>query len=661
MDRKEALEKMIKERAEMNPDIVKQRLIKIWNYFNKMNNIDKRNLKKNVEIGQRLYRAPVSQYTGGKLLNRPLEQVIYMDDEFLKENPDIAMFQITHEALHGVSLYRNGEKVVFGHYNTEGGSATNPYSALNEATTQMFAEAVEGKRLSENEDYLYYIKNIMRAVTVLFGEEKVADQYLGNNINFENDFNQFSGNKFNYFATEMNSIYNLEHKRRYNNGVLSIKDKEALEDYKENINEFVVQLIAKQQEINPNTFYMIEGALQDPILSDKLNPVKHWIKQFMKDYDDVSYNSEFEIREKNEEQNIKIIQKSIKEGKLPSNIPNDIYSIARLLKTADAITLEGGEDYINKFTNIKDVNKVLLNLMASSESKLMHYDAENNRANNNSKISRKLTKAEQDKVLINFAKQFGLSYRYLESDSDYEERIHSEQSDIEYIAEYVNRYNIGELNDLDIRAKIVNKETGKMETRRIFQLLNAAAILSVGNQNYFETLCKSPEIKEILERMMNSSHIQNVIEDGEQTKKNNPNSKKPLTDGEKMNIDAKKSLKSKKEELKLRDLDDEEIIFRDIIARVQKGATTLGGFGKKDLALARICCFQRGIKTVQRDFGGNYGLEVIEDSIDPQKIKRDTIMARITNLDINQMTRRIADKIKGINSKEKDDSDKIVK
>ena len=57
--------------------------------------------------------------------------------------------------------------------------------------------------------------------------------------------------------------------------------------------------------------------------------------------------------------------------------------------------------------------------------------------------------------------------------------------------------------------------------------------------------------------MMNSSHIQNVIEDGEQAKKNNPNSKKPLTNGEKMNIDAKKALKSKKEGLKLRDLDDE--------------------------------------------------------------------------------------------------------
>ena len=60
MDRKEALEKMIKERVEMNPDIVKQRLHKIWNYFNKMNNIDKRNLKKNVEDGQRLYRSCIT-------------------------------------------------------------------------------------------------------------------------------------------------------------------------------------------------------------------------------------------------------------------------------------------------------------------------------------------------------------------------------------------------------------------------------------------------------------------------------------------------------------------------------------------------------------------------------------------------------------------------
>ena len=83
-------------------------------------------------------------------------------------------------------------------------------------------------------------------------------------------------------------------------------------------------------------------------------------------------------------------------------------------------------------------------------------------------------------VIIIFTSLFiPLSNMSREFTSDYEERINNEQSDIEYIAEYVNRYNVGELNDLDIRSKIVNKETGKMETCKIFQLLNAAAILSV--------------------------------------------------------------------------------------------------------------------------------------------------------------------------------------
>ena len=526
MDRKEQFEYMINNRTEMNLNIVKERLSKIWNYFDRMGNIDKRNLLKNVKNGQRLYRAPVSQYNGGKLLNRPLEQVIYMDEEFLKENPDIAMFQITHEVLHGVSLYRDGEQVVFGHHNTKGGSATNPYSGLNEAATQMFAEAVEGKRLTANEDYLYYIKNIMRAVTVLFGEEKVADQYLGNNINFENAFNQFSGNKFDYFAQIMNDIYGLERKRRNNSGVLNKEDSDTLKNYKENLNKFVAQMISIKQKSNPNTFDMVVDALQDETLSNELNP-------------------------------------------------------------------------------------------------------------------------EQDKALINFAKKFNSSYRYLESDSDYEERVNSEESDIEYIAEYINRYNAGELNDLDIRSKIVNKETGKMKTRRIFQLLNAAKILSIGNQNYFETLCKSPEVKEILEQMMNTSFVQQIIENGEQTKKSNPNSKNPLTNGEKMNINAKKALDAKRrEKLSKSGPDDDKLIFDSIIEIVQKGSsTTLGGFRKEDLDLARICCLQRGIKTVQKDFGGTYGLNVVEESIDPQKVKQDTILAGINISEINKKIKEIKDHV----------------
>ena len=535
--------KQLSERSsKARSDIAENSLLKIWSYFNSLKNIDKTNLLKNIQSGQVVYYAPVQEIKGSRLINFPTKGEIYIDEKFMQEEPEIATFQITHECLHGVSLIKDGKQIIFGH-SSRGGSDTNRYNGVLEASTQMFAEDAEGRRLPESIDYLYYVKNIMRAMKVLFGEETLANQFLGNNTDFEKAVDSFSQYKFDDFNSSMSDIYLLERKKQRIG--LSEEEIQTLENYKLGLNKSVAELISLKSKDNPQIFDMIANEIQDEKFSKQLNP-------------------NFILRQK-------------------------------------------------------------------------------------------------DEILYDFAKKFGSSYRYLESDSDYEERINSEQSDIEYIAEYVNRYNMGKLNDLDIRSKIVDKETGKMETRRIFQLLNAAKILSIGNQNYFETLCKSPEVKEILERMMKSPHIQNVIEDGEQTKKNNPNSKKPLTDGEKMNIDAKKALKTKKEELKVSDLDDEEIIFSDIITRVQKGVTTLGGFGKEDLALARICCFQREIKTVQRDFGGNYGLEVIEYSIDPQKIKRDTIKARISNLDINQMTRRIADKIRGINPKEKDDSDKIVK
>ena len=426
------------QRVKARSDIAENSLLKIWSYFNSLKNIDKTNLLKNIQNGQVVYYAPVQKIKGSRLVNFPTKGEIYIDGKFMQEEPEIATFQITHECLHGVSLIKDGKQIIFGHP-SRGGSDTNKYNGVLEACTQMFAEDAEGKRLPENVDYLYYLKNIMRTMKVLFGEEILADQFLGNNTDFEVAVDSFSQYKFDDFNSSMSNIYLLERKKQRNG--LSVEEIQALENYKLSLNKSVAELISLKAKDNPQIFDIIANEIQDERFSKQLNP----------------------------------------------------------------------------------------NLILSSVK------------NENTQKQA----SQQNEILLDFAKKFGSSYRYLESDSDYEERVNSEESDIEYIAEYVNRFKAGELNDFDIRYKIVNKETGKMEIRKIFQLLNAAKILSIGNQNYFEILCTSPDFRKILEKMMNSSFIQHIVEDGVKAKKSNPNSRKPLTNGEKMNIDANKALKSK--------------------------------------------------------------------------------------------------------------------
>lgn len=456
------------------------KFLKIYDYFNSLKNVDMTNVINNMQRGTKVYSTPLKSIVpeSGRLVNIPSKNVVFVDEKFMKENPDVALLQVTHELMHAVSLYRNGKVVTFGH-SSSGGSDTNKYNGVLEACTQMFAEEAEGKRLPENVDYLYYLKNIMRIMKVLFGEEI-----------------------------------------------------QILENYKLNLNKSVAELIRLKTMDNPKIFDVITNEIQDERFSKQLNP--------------------------------NLILSSVK----------------------------------NENAQKQD--------------------------------------SQQDEILIDFAKKFCSSYRYLESDSDYGERVNSEESDIEYVAEYINKYNASELDD--IRSKIVNKETGKMKARRIFQLLNAAKILSIGNQNYFETLCKSPEVKDILEQMLKTPFVQQIIEKGEQTKKSNPNSKNPLTDGEKMNINAKKALEIRRKISQ----DKDNLIFDSIVEIVQKGGSaTLGGFRKEDLDLAKICCLQRGIKTVQKDFGGIYGLNVVEESINPQKVKQDTIMAGINFSEINRYIREV--------------------
>ncbi len=60
---------------------------------------------------------------------------------------------------------------------------------------------------------------------------------------------------------------------------------------------------------------------------------------------------------------------------------NLIPAMARLLKEADNLTIDGGVDYLEKFVSIPEVNKMLIQIRDNEQSKQMHKKAENNRKN----------------------------------------------------------------------------------------------------------------------------------------------------------------------------------------------------------------------------------------------------------------------------------------
>lgn len=123
-----------------------------------------------------------------------------------------------------------------------------------------------------------------------------------------------------------------------------------------------------------------------------------WVKDFIKDYEVTEEETAYALRANCENENIKRVIDSIKSGKFVENFDNNaikykndpewfmqnlIPAMARLLKEADNLTIDGGIDYLEKFVSIPEVNKMLIQIRDNEQSKQMHKKAENNRKTGN--------------------------------------------------------------------------------------------------------------------------------------------------------------------------------------------------------------------------------------------------------------------------------------
>ena len=188
---------------------------------------------------------------------------------------------------------------------------------------------------------------------------------------------------------------------------------------------------SKTKEANKNT--------------EKKNSKMTWIKEFINDYDATEKEYQYETRFAKEDFNMKSVLTSIENnfysGNMSENIKpklvkneigedftyeysqKQISAMARLLKAADNLTIDGGRNYLEEFANIPQINNILLQMKKSDYIKEMKNQAEENRKNNAIPKYKK-TMAEQDKKLAqNYLKSGNLSKKNIQDEIKYRKNL----------------------------------------------------------------------------------------------------------------------------------------------------------------------------------------------------------------------------------------------
>lgn len=157
-----------------------------------------------------------------------------------------------------------------------------------------------------------------------------------------------------------------------------------------------------------------EQKSQDSIPNNNVSNKKMiWIQKFLDNYDTMETSSQFDYREMYEADNtlqvLKAIEKGefigeglsrieISKGSSEFDIEQSISKIARLLKCASNITIDGGRNYLEDFANIPNITEILLLIKNSESCKKMFAEAQEHKKTGTIQHHKK-TKAEIDKEL----------------------------------------------------------------------------------------------------------------------------------------------------------------------------------------------------------------------------------------------------------------------
>lgn len=207
-----------------------------------------------------------------------------------------------------------------------------------------------------------------------------------------------------------------------------------------------------------------------------------WIKDFMKDYEATEENTAYALRANCENENIERVLQSIKSGKFIGNYDNNatfyknnpqmfmgkiIPAMARLLKEADNLTIDGCTNYLEQFSNLPEVNSILLQIKKSEQLKEMHTKAEENRSNGNLPIHYR-TPAEIDKQYAQeYLQSNNLSAGSVEQEIDYR-RGQADKSRIK-VADDVKKSDISKLRKQQISlTRVLARQEGKIPSKALY-------------------------------------------------------------------------------------------------------------------------------------------------------------------------------------------------
>ena len=214
-------------------------------------------------------------------------------------------------------------------------------------------------------------------------------------------------------ANEYLSRARLDRKNKESAGYLGYYDEKGIRTYDSNLVQFFktthkIKPTSKKEQTNQTESKFIQ------LTEGQAKRKKEWIKQFMENYKASStMNEALEgLRFYEENENLRRVVSGINSGKfdMTEELTVDVNTqpvqeykamekLARLLIEADNLTIDGGEDYLEKFSNIPAINKLLLQLKNSSSVKEMQEKANEARKNGTYPKNYKLTRAEIDKKL----------------------------------------------------------------------------------------------------------------------------------------------------------------------------------------------------------------------------------------------------------------------
>lgn len=211
-------------------------------------------------------------------------------------------------------------------------------------------------------------------------------------------------------ANEYLSRERLDRKNKESAGYLGYYDEKGIRTYNPNL----VQFFKTTHKLNPNSQKKQDTSKESTpkqLTPEQVKRKKEWIRSFIDDYKASSLNSDG-LRFNEENENISKALDGIRTGSF--DITGDLIfakngehtkeykamgKIARLLIEADNLTIDGGEDYLETFSNIPEINKLLLQLRNSQSVKEMQEKANEARRTGNYPKHYRETLAETDKRL----------------------------------------------------------------------------------------------------------------------------------------------------------------------------------------------------------------------------------------------------------------------